>query len=261
MCHRCDRVRCKGVRRRNAAAHLHPAVARRYVGGSSSLSSSLLGTGEWRPSLGPTRRATTSTERRIDALTSTTRGIDALTSTMRGIGCRCCSPSNRATGYRELRHDGTQVCQFTAAVYSPTPSTRRRCFEIRHLHNLRILAAAAVTCHVAKTMVPSQPLFLHRLHQLRCSQELSSRVYRRRGWPSHQLRLGIGRAPAPLLFILLRMLLLLLCLYSVFVSRPFSNPQAKYGDRAPCDDRRVTNCHARIVSACRSYPSSCSCCC
>ena len=161
MCHRCDRVRCKGVRRRNAAAHLHPAVARRCaLGGSSSLSSSLLGTGEWRPSLGPTRRATTSTERRIDALTSTTRGIDALTSTMRGIGCRCCSPSNRATGYRELRHDGTQVCQFTAAVYSPTPSTRRRCFEIRHLHNLRILAAAAVTCHVAKTMVPSQPLFL-----------------------------------------------------------------------------------------------------
>ena len=185
MCHRCDRVRCKGVRRRNAAAHLHPAVARRYatLGGSSSLSSSLLGTGEWRPSLGPTRRATTSTERRIDALTSTTRGIDALTSTMRGIGCRCCSPSNRATGYRELRHDGTQVCQFTAAVYSPTPSTRRRCFEIRHLHNLRILAAAAVTCHVAKTMVPSQPLRSYTLHRLHpCSG--------RRGDPQAKLVTG-----------------------------------------------------------------------
>ena len=131
MCHRCDRVRCKGVRRRNAAAHLHPAVARRYatLGGSSSLSSSLLGTGEWRPSLGPTRRATTSTERRIDALTSTTRGIDALTSTMRGIGCRCCSPSNRATGYRELRHDGTQVW-FHSRCLTPT-GRRRRCFEIK----------------------------------------------------------------------------------------------------------------------------------
>ena len=120
------------VRRKNAAAHLHPAVARRYatLGGSSSLSLPRLGTGEWRPSLGPTRRATTSTvvnRAGIDALTSIMRGIDVAARDARPCHAQLARPTGAPShkSCRVITYELFRSSHVRLAALSCVPLRRR----------------------------------------------------------------------------------------------------------------------------------------